>query len=106
MNDLQRLIKARGMTMQELTEALDLGIEMHSIHKIVSGERQTAYIREAVASFFGLTVEQAFGPRSAKYLKPLIECEINRKRDEYAHRLKRKFLPDQTVAARRRAVND
>jgi len=105
MNDIQRLIKARGLTMQALTEALDLGIEMHSIQKVISGERSTSYIQEAVAAYLSLTVEQTFGKRSARHLKPLIECEINRKREEYERRLRRKFLPDQTVSATRRAVN-
>ncbi len=104
MTDLHALFKARGMTMQALTEALDLGIEMHSIQKVISGERSTKYIQEAIAAYLGLTVEQTFGPRAEKHIRPLIECEINRKRAEYEHRLKKKFL-DKTVANRRRAVN-
>ena len=103
MNDLQRLFKARGVTMQALGALL--GENWHAVQKVVKGTRPTPHIRAAVATFLGLTVEQCFGPRSARHLRPLIECEINRKRGEYERNLKAKFLTNHTVAARRKVVN-
>lgn len=104
MNDLQRLYKARGISMIALGETLR--INWHAVQKVVKGRRVTPYIREAIASSLGLTVEQCFGPRSGRYLRPLIECEINRKRAEYEGKLKAKFLVSPTISARRKAVND
>lgn len=103
MNDLQRLFKARGISMIALGKTL--GINWHAVQKNAKGSRVTPYIREAIASYVGLTVEQCFGPRSGRHLKPLIECEINRKRTEYEGKLKAKFLVSPTISARRKAVN-
>lgn len=107
MNDLQRLFKARGITMQTLGRVL--GLNWHAVQKNVKGTRQNQHIREAVAAFLGLTVAQVFGPRSAVHLRPLIEREIFRKRQEYERTLKVRFLDNHhnitTVPAGRRMVN-
>lgn len=83
-----------------------LNINWHAVQKNAKGSRITPYIREAIAAYLGLTVEQCFGPRSGRHLKPLIECEINKKRTEYEGKLKAKFLVSPTISARRKAVND
>ena len=103
MNDLQRLFKARGLSMQALADIL--GLDHHSVQKNVKGVRKNRPIQNAVASHLGLTVDQCFGPRSGRHLKPLIECEINKKRTEYEGKLKAKFLVSPTISARRKAVN-
>ena len=103
MNDLQRLFKARGISMMALGELL--GLNWHAVQKVVKGTRQTPHIREAVACHLGLAVDQTFGPRARRSLLPLIECEINRKRTEYERRLQSKYLINHTVAAGRKAVN-
>jgi len=103
MNDLQRLFKARGISMRALGETLSLN--WHAVQKTVKGTRATAHIQAAVAAYLGLAVEQCFGPRAARHLRPLIECEINRKRGDYESKLKARFLNNHTVSARRKAVN-
>lgn len=103
MNDLQRLFKARGISMQALADAL--GLDHHSVQKNVKGVRRNRNIQEPIAAYLGLTVEQCFGPRSGRHLRPLIECEINKKRTEYEGKLKAKFLVSPTISARRKAVN-
>ncbi len=96
MNNLQRLFRARGISMQALADAL--GLDHHSVQKNVKGVRKNRPIQEAVAGYLGLTVEQCFGPRSSRYLRPLIESEINKKRTEYEGELKAKFLDSRTVS--------
>lgn len=103
MNDLQRLFRVRSVSMQALADTLAL--DHHSVQKNVKGVRKNRPIQKAVAGHLGLTVEQCFGPRSARYLLPLIECEINKKRTEYEGKLKAKFLVSPTISARRKAVN-
>jgi hypothetical protein len=103
MNNLQRLFKARGISVVKL--AAKLGLNYHSVQKTVKGVWSFYRIQAAVAGYLGLTVEQCFGPRSARYLQPLIECEINRKRTEYEGKLKAKFLDTPTVSRHRKAVN-
>lgn len=103
MNNLQRLFRARGISLVKLAPELD--INYHSLQKTVKGVRSFRRAQAAVAGYLGLTVEQCFGPRSARYLQPLIECEINRKRTEYEEKLKGKFLNSPTVSRHRKAVN-
>lgn len=103
MNDLQRLFKARGISIQVLADALDL--DYHSVQKNVKGVRKNRNIQEPIAAHLGLNVEQCFGPRSARSLRLLIECEINKKRTEYGNKLEAKFLVSPTISARRKAVN-
>ncbi len=86
MNNLQRLFKARKISMRNLAE--QLGQDMHSVQKTVKGTRQTPHIREAVAGFLGLTVDECFGTRSASLLRQLIAQEIKKRRGEYENKLK------------------
>lgn len=102
MNDLQRLFKARGISMRQLAAAIGEGY--HPTQKNVKGVRKQRHIQAAVAAYLGLTPEQCFGPHAASYLKPLISCEINRKRVEYANKLKAQYL-EPTIAADVKAVN-
>ena len=103
MNDLQRLFRARSIAMIALAD--HLGMNYHSVQKTVKGIRKHQHVRAAIATYLGLTVEQCFGPRSGRHLRPLIECEINRKRTEYEDKLKAKFLISPTISAGRKAVN-
>lgn len=103
MNDLQRLFKARGITMGVLAKALGLG--EHMVQKNVLGVRKNRHIQEAVAAFVGMSLEQCFGPHASRHLRPLIECEISKKSSAYEGKLKAKYLASHTVAVKRKAVN-
>lgn len=81
------------------------GHNWHAVQKNVKGTRKNSHIQQAIADYLGLTVGQCFGPRAPRYLRPLIECEINKKRTEYERTLKAKYLNNHTVPARRKAVN-
>lgn len=104
MNDLQRLFAARGISMQDLATAIGHGY--HMVQKTVKGVRGHRHIQEAVAAYLGLSLEQCFGPRAARSLRPLIEREISKKRTAYERELKAKFLAvPHTVAGKRGPVN-
>lgn len=103
MNDLQRLFAARGITVTDLVPIL--GIGFHTLQKVIKGVRSTPYVQAAIAEYLGLTATQAFGPSRSRYLRPLIEGEINRHRAEYERKLKAKFLNNSTVPARCKTVN-
>jgi len=100
MNDLQRLFKARGLSMRELAAAIGEGY--HPTQKNVKGVRKQRHIQAAVAAYLGLTVDECFGPSAAIHLKQLITCEISKKRTEYEKKLKARYL---TVAGEQKAVN-
>jgi len=104
MNDLQRLFKLRGTTMQELSDLI--GLSMHPVQKTVKGVRATEHIQLKIADFIGLTVDECFGPASRKPLRLLINQEIKKKRGEFEQKLKRKILGESTLSPAQRAVND
>lgn len=103
MNDLQQLFKLRGISMQQLADAL--GITMHPVQKTVKGTRATAHIREAIAGYLGLTVDECFGPAARRVLRKLIRQEIVKKREAYELELKRKALGEPTLPAGQQSVN-
>lgn len=85
MNDLQKLIKLRGLTVLGIAEDIDHGY--HHVQKVVKGTRyknrsgsigtySNMAIRQAVASRLNLTYEQAWGAKSHAFLQRLIRKEI------------------------------
>jgi hypothetical protein len=50
MNELQKLIKIRGMNIRQLAKELRLGY--HSLQKTVKGKRNTKRVLEALAAYF------------------------------------------------------
>ncbi|MDO9069359.1 MAG: helix-turn-helix domain-containing protein [Deltaproteobacteria bacterium] len=103
MNDLQRLFKARKLSMQQLAD--QLGLYMTSVQKTIKGDRQAPHIQQAVAGFLGLTVDQCFGPEAPVYLHPLIELEIKKRRSEFEKKLKAKLFDSHRVSVKQRVVN-
>ena len=103
MNDLQRLFKARKISMQKLGD--QLGIGMHMVQKTVKGTRQTPHIQQAVAGFLGMTVDECFGTRSAFILRQLTNLEIKKRRGEYENKLKAKLFDSHRISGMKRVVN-
>lgn len=103
MNDLQRLLKARKISMQKLGD--QLGIGMHMVQKVVKGTRVTPHIQRAIAEYLGFSVEQCFGPESSGFLRPFVDLEIKKLRNEYENKLKAKFFTLPNVSGRRKVIN-
>lgn len=85
MSLIDQLLKAKGLTKQELARLL--GVPYHSLIKTLkptpyytkAGEkryRECRYIREAIAAWLGYPYERVWGPNSAALLKNLIKEEI------------------------------
>lgn len=96
MNDLQQLFKLRGISMQHLADEIEL--TMHPVQKTVKGTRVTPHIREAIAKYLGLKVDECFGPTARRFLRKLIRQEIVKKREAYELDLKRKTLGEPTLS--------
>lgn len=107
MNDLQKLFKLRGLSMQALAEAVGLG--EHSVQKTVKGIRKPQHVRSAVAGYLGLEVDQAFGPGASLYLKRLIKEEIAQQAKNFEQTLKQKIHHirpvNPTLSEQRKASN-
>lgn len=103
MNDLQQLFKLRGISMQRLAKTI--GLTMHPVQKTVKGTRSTLHIRQAIAEYLGLTVDECFGPSSRRVLRQLIRQEIVKKREAYELELKRKALGEPTLPGGQQTVN-
>lgn len=103
MNNLQRLLKLRGITMQRLGD--ETGFGMHTVQKTVKGVRAVAAVQLAVAEYLGLHVSQCFGPASARHLRRLIAMEIKRETRAYRENLKKKMLASPTLPLEQQTVN-
>lgn len=103
MNDLQRLFKARQISMRDLADQIDQ--DMHSVQKTVKGTRQTPHIQKAVAGFLGLAVDECFGSRSAFPLRQLVAIEIKKRRSEYENKLKAKLFDSHRISGMKKVVN-
>jgi len=90
MNDLQKLLLLRGLSVAAL--AREIGLNYHSTQKVVRGVRHTPHVQAAVARYFGLTRKQVFGAQAARCLGALIESEIAKKQQALGARLKARYL--------------
>ena len=91
MNDLQRLIRLRGLNMFSIGAALEL--DPHSVQKVVKGTRKTPHVQEGIAAYIGVPVEHLFGPGARQHITRLINNEIDRRKRLYEIKLKRQFIP-------------
>lgn len=101
MNELQKLIKLRGMTVRQLSSRIGHGY--HSTQKVVKGARYrlksgtagiytSPAVRRAVAEHLGLLPEQVWGTGSARFLRRLIRQEIRKKTDRHERSLVNQYL--------------
>jgi len=100
MNNLQKLIRLRGLTVKEV--AAKIGFGYHNVQKIIKQAtrptkdggvvRSNHDIESAVAKLLGLTHEQCWGSDSEAVLKRLIRHEIAAKASETANQLRQIYL--------------
>ncbi len=74
LNNLQILLKLKKVTVRQIAHAS--GVGYHSLQKVVKGVRQTPSIRQTVASYFNVTPDAFWGPKSHAVIKYLMEQEI------------------------------
>ncbi len=107
MNNLQKLIKLRGLTVLGIAE--DIGHGYHHVQKVVNGTRykrsdgsygtySNTAVQKAVAGRLGLSYDQAWGPKSRLALRRLIKKEIDKHARQQTRRLQQQFLNNNTIA--------
>ncbi|MDR3631747.1 MAG: hypothetical protein P4L42_15610 [Desulfocapsaceae bacterium] len=97
MNNLQKLIRLRGLTIKEIADRTGYGY--HNVQKIIkrstrsnSGRFTNFAIETAVATLFGLTHEQCWGPQSDTILRNLIDRAIVTQAIRAAKKLQQRYL--------------
>ena len=95
MNDLQKLLKLRKITVVQIAKAS--GEDYHSLQKTIKGIRQTPHIQETVAKHLGLRVWRTFGQQAILTIRGLIAQEIAKREQGYGDHLKLLFLDDKNT---------
>ncbi len=107
MNYLQQLIELRGMTVQDLATAIQLGY--HCVQKTVKGHKRGVQTRAAIAGYLGLDPVKVWGRGSVLYLRRLVAVEANKVAQQKAETTRTEFLKKYadcaTLPAKRKAVN-
>lgn len=118
MNNLQKLIKLRGLTVLAL--ANDIGHGYHHVQKVVNGTRykrkggsfgtyNNMAVQQAVATRLGLSYEQAWGAKSHTFMQRLIRKEIKALAKAEARKqefdLQQQFLPKGRVPEKQVCCN-
>ena len=110
MNELQKLIFLRGLTVREV--AKQIGHGYHITQKVVKGTRRTLRnggtyiysnraIETAVAELLGLTHDEAWGKKSSTRLRQLIRQEIKKQGRKREHELQQQFLCTSRIPEKR-----
>lgn len=89
MNDLQKYLELKGITVRELARAIGRGY--HSTQKVVKGVRSTESTQAAIANNFGVSHENLWGKRRSQTIKGLVKDEIVRQESERTAELERLY---------------
>ncbi len=87
MNDLQKLIKLKGLSIRDVSREINQGY--HITQKVIKGAtyrkrdgslvvRSSRNVEDGVAALLGLSHDQVWGPRASTYLRRHIRAEIKR----------------------------
>jgi lambda repressor-like predicted transcriptional regulator len=114
MNDLQKLLKLRGISVRQMST--DIGEDYTCVQKIIcrtpyyvrkTGEvliRKTPRIRAKIANYLGLTHDEAWGKRSSLALRQAILVEIRKQAKAREKELADKYLNTSSSLPERRLV--
>lgn len=101
MNNLQKLIRLRRLTIKEVADQIGHGY--HNVQKIIKGSTRTRpdgtevtrsnrEIEERVAEMFGLSHDECWGRGADLVLKRLIKQEIAAKEKEAVSQIRQQYL--------------
>jgi predicted transcriptional regulator len=104
-NYLQKLLDLRGITAFEIAEAT--GANYHSIQKTIKGTRVVKTVKPVIANYLDIDEARAWGPKSAAYLRSLVEKEVTKKAVQERKKLERRYLcqRSQSVSEHKAASN-
>ncbi len=115
MNNLQKLIRLRGLTIREIADRIGYGY--HLTQKVIKGTRRRTKsggqgatfsnpaVETAVAELLGLSYDQAWGPGSPLALRRLISQEIKEQARRQEESLRQQWLSTDTVPHSKTAGN-
>ena len=95
MNNLQKLIKLRGLSASAIAERIGAGY--HITQKTIKGVRHTYHIQASVARLLGLTYDEAWGDSADQVLRALIRREVKKLSKEEGKKQLRRWLQDVNV---------
>ncbi len=104
MNELQKLLRVKNVSVLQLSE--EIGVNYHQVQKVVKGTRVHRPTQEAIAEWCGLTADQVFGPRSARFLAPQIDRAIRVRADQVEERLRGRYLRSGNRLAEKKAAGN
>ncbi len=104
MNNLQKLIKLRGLTIRCLADEISQGY--HTTQKVIKGAtykrsdgslgvRKNIHVENGVARVLGLTHSEVWGKNANATLKRLIRKEISKQVKNQRQRLRAQYLGEQ-----------
>ncbi|HHL33135.1 MAG TPA: hypothetical protein ENJ30_02080 [Desulfobulbaceae bacterium] len=114
MNDLQKLLCLRGLTVREVAERIGYGY--HITQKVIKGTRLTLRsggtyiysnraIETAVAELLGLSHDECWGDKSSIRLRRLIRQEIKKQGRKREQELQQQFLHNGRIPEKEAAGN-
>ncbi len=114
MNDMQKLIFLRGLTIGNIAE--EIGHGYHMVQKVIKGTKYKRRdgslgtyanedVRQAVATRLGLTCDEAWGTRSRLVLRRLIRQEIKHRARQQEQDLQQQWLNDDRIPEKQVVAN-
>ncbi len=95
MNSLQKLLKLRGISVQEI--ASKITPNYHMVQKNIKGTYRTKSVQQAIAMHLQLTWEQTFGPNSQHHLQKHILKVIEKQGQAKIVKLKTQLLGESSL---------
>ena len=114
MNNLQKLLKLRGLSAKKVSDRLGHGY--HITQKVIKGAtrkladgtavvRRNLEIETGVANLLGLAHEEAWGEKNSQVLLRLIRQELKKQAEQRAQKLRQQWLQDGSVPKKRTVGN-
>jgi hypothetical protein len=114
MNNLQKLLKLRGLPASVVAKQIGAGyhntqkiIKKLTIRRVDGSERvrSNRIIEEGVAKLLGLTHDEAWGPESDIILQRFIGQELSKLADKREQELRKQWLLEDSVLKKRAVGN-
>ncbi len=114
MNNLQKLLTIRGLTVQRISDKIGLGY--HITQKVIKGTRykrkdgsfgtySSLPVENGIAGLLGLSHSQVWGSQSNRFLRRLIKAEIANQAKKLEREMRRQYLYSDTVPKKQAGGN-
>lgn len=106
MNNLQKLLRLRGLTIKQIADEIGQGYHItqkvikRSTYKRSDGSvavRSSLPVETGVAILLGLSHEETWGDKSDVVLTKLIQKEIKKQAQQQEHKMRKQWLTHTTI---------